>query len=294
MTLAKKIGKTGILLILLAGCKPKPIDIQVKQAPTKMVVSSTFLPGGALLVLLTRNFSGQESIQNDDGISVEFYEKLIVKNALVTITHNNITDTLFEAADGIYISDSLQFSDYDKCTLYAKDNTAGQEITAETIVLPFYNFDTLRPYKLTYGSVTTCRVYYELTDDLTKENYYVVNYIRKDETKKGRRIDVNKLFSDNGASVETDFDLLNDQNFTDGKYRADKILKGVKSSDSLAISLASISRGYYEFLTAFKRSGSLINVLTSEPITYPTNVKNGYGYFNVYTPNVIYIDMKLH
>ena len=284
----------SIILNLVTACRPKPIDIYVKTAPVKMVVASSVIQDGFIIVFLSRTFSGLEGKQNQDSLGLEFFEKIAVRNAFVTISHNGITDTLLELDGGFYGTQNLQFKEYDNYNLYARDNTTGEEVTATTNLLPYYQFDVIKPYKVFNGVDTTCRVYFELSDDLTRENYYVVNYIRKEEKKTGKRIDVNRVFSGNGSSIETDFDLLNDESFTDGKYKVDKLLKSVKTSDSLAISLASISRGYYEFLTAFKRSGSLINTLTSEPINYPTNVRNGYGYFNAYTPEILFIDMKLY
>jgi hypothetical protein len=288
------IASLFTITIFLQSCRPKPIDIYVKTAPVKMVVASSVIQDGFIIVFLSRTFSGLEGKLNKDSLGLEFFEKIAVTNAFVTINHNGIIDTLFELEGGFYGTQNLQFKEYDNYDLYARDNKTGEEITATTNLLPYYQFDVIKPYKVFNGIDTACRVYFELSDDLTRENYYVVNYIRKEEKKTGKRIDVNRVFSGNGASVETDFDLLNDDSFTDGKYKVDKILKSVKPSDSLAISLASISRGYYEFLTAFKRSGSLINTLTSEPINYPTNVRNGYGYFNAYTPEILFIDMRLY
>jgi hypothetical protein len=293
----KKINQwllISFFISALVACKPKPIDIHVKPAPPKIVVASSVLADNFILVFLSRNFSSFESKANSDSLSEQFFDKVAIKNAFVTITHKNITDTLFQLGDGFYGSINLGFEAYDDYSLYAMDLESGQEVTATTNLLPFYQFDVLNPYKVVNGKDTACRVNYELSDDLTRENYYVVNYIRKDESKKGKKVDVNKLFSGKGASTETDFDLLKDDSFTDGKYKVDKILKDVRPTDSLAISVSSISKGYYEFLTVFKRSGTLINTLTSEPLSYPTNVKNGYGYFNAYTPQILFIDMKAY
>ncbi|MGQ0828591.1 MAG: DUF4249 family protein, partial [Bacteroidota bacterium] len=103
---------------------------------------------------------------------------------------------------------------------------------------------------------------------------------------KGGNLDISSYFGNGSNKILSVFDLLNDASFTDGKLIKTTIISPmVKASDTIAVELAHISKGYYEFLTAYKRSSKLINQLTGEPINYPSNVQNGYGYFNAHYPD---------
>jgi hypothetical protein len=56
--------------------------------------------------------------------------------------------------------------------------------------------------------------------------------------------------------------------------------------------LANISKGYYEFLSAYRKSNQLIYQLLGEPVTLPTNVIIGYGYFSTYNPSLRIVDLS--
>jgi hypothetical protein len=289
-----KIQQLTILctaILAFQQCRPKPIDIKVKQAPEKIAVSSLAIADNFMVVWLSRSFSALEKDKQLD----EQSERLLVKNATVLIRHDNITDTLFPLDAGIYVTGKITLSEYSGYDLYVLDPGTGQQITATTVMQPYCRFDSIKPYKTVSGRDTSCRIYFELSDDLSHENYYVVNYAKQSEAStanNGKSADVNRILSGKMSVVETKFDLLTDASFTNGKYTGDKLLEQTRPSDTVAVSVAAISKGYYEFLTAFKRSGTLLNALTGEPITFPSNVKNGLGYFNAYVPQIKYFYLK--
>jgi hypothetical protein len=274
------------------GCLPKPIDIDVNAEEPKMVVASQVIPNKIMLVSLTKSFSALEGkdIETNDSLGAIFLDKILVKNALVTVSYLGKTDTLFMVSAGVYASlNVLQYS-YGNYFIYAKDVVSGDEITAGTQLIPQVKFDTLYPSIIKNATDTLIKINFKLSDDPTTNNYYVINYIRK--VNSNSVVDINQAFSRGNNAVLKQFELLDDNSFTNNVYQASKDLKDVKPRDSIAVILSHISKGYFEYLNAYKKSGALINQLTSEPINYPTNVNNGYGYFNAYYPTTRIFDLK--
>jgi hypothetical protein len=194
----------------------------------------------------------------------------------------------------VYASiNTLQYT-YGVYTLHVTDTQTGLEVTSSATLLPKVSFDTVYPILTKNPGDTIVDIYYELSDNVAEENYYVVNYIKKVNSQNSAGIDINQVFSLGSNAFQSYFDLLNDASFTNGKYNLRKKLETVTRQDSIAVMVSNISKGYYDFLSSFKRSGSVVNLLTGEPINYPSNVEGGYGYFNAHYPNTKYFDLKTY
>jgi hypothetical protein len=281
-----------ILASVLFGCVPKPIDIDVKAADPKLVLASQVIPNQIMIVSLTRSFSALEGqgIQDDDSLNNDFLDKILVENAIVTVTYFGVVDTLYMISPGVYGSiNTLQYN-YGTYTLYAKDPQTGEEINATTLLIPQVQFDTIYPQVIKNPGDTVIKVNYTFHDDPSAENYYVVNYIRKSNSTSP--LDINQVFSQGSNGIIKEFELLDDNSFTNSIYSVSKELEEASPHDSIAVMLSHISKGYFEYLNAFKKSGAIINQLTGEPINYPTNVNNGYGYFNAYYPSTRIFDLN--
>ena len=72
------------------------------------------------------------------------------------------------------------------------------------------------------------------------------------------------------------------------------VFDGLKHDDSIAVTLSNISKNYYNYLVLRNESGSLYNQLNLEPLNYPTNVVNGYGFFNAHIPDIYFDDLSLY
>ncbi len=283
----------SLLIIILSGCTPDPINIKVDPAPKKLVIASQIIPSKTMLVAVTRNFSALKNFNDGDTINnnTTFLDSVFVKNAFVTVQYFGKTDTLKMIAPGLYgSSDVLQYN-YGSYYLEVYDGEAGLSANALTTLLPEVRFDTVYPVLIKNPGDTIVKVQMELRDNVQEENYYVINYIKKVNKVNGG-IDLNQIFSLGSNAVQSYFDLLDDNAFTNGKLSLTKELLRVTAHDSIAISLSNISKGYYEFLSTYKRSGNLINQLTGEPINYPSNVYNGYGYFNAHYPDNRLFDLN--
>jgi hypothetical protein len=273
----------GSVLFLISGCLPEDIDIDVKPAESRIVVSSQIVPSQLILVALTKSFSPLEPIASQDTVSNNLLNKFIVSNAMVTVSYNNQTDTLSMLFPGIYISTNTLLTNYTNYTLNVKEPSTGQEVSALTTMLPLVNFDTVYPIVIKNPGDTVIKINYVLKDNPNEENFYVVNYILK-QSSSGANLDISHYFNRGSNKILSTFELLNDASFTNNVLTKESILE-VGSTDSIAVEVANISKGYYDFLTAAKRTEGILSQLTSEPIHYPTNVQNGYGFFNAYFPS---------
>jgi Domain of unknown function (DUF4249) len=82
--------------------------------------------------------------------------------------------------------------------------------------------------------------------------------------------------------------LFTDDGF-DGMYHADEFsvpFRRFSVGDTVAIVLANISEAYYNYLQDGIDGQNSISALVSEPLNFPTNVQNGYGFFNLQVPDV--------
>lgn len=277
------------VLFGLSACLPDPIDIGVAPAPVKLVVTSQVVPGQLMVVGLTRSFSALSTGANQDTVSDNFLDSVLVENAIVTVQHPGGTDTLFMVVPGIYASLTVLFSNYGSYTLRAYDPVMNLSITATTQLMPTVAFDSVSPY-FVYNADTTLFIHYELTDLPNEENYYVMNFYRKNQDTSAS-FDPNSYFAQ-GQNQLTAFDLISETDFDqNGRVVRNREMTTVGYTDTIAVTVSHITKGYYEFLTAYKRSGSLINQLTGEPITYPSNVEGGYGYFNAHFPSVRFFEL---
>ncbi len=271
-------------------CRPKPIDIDVKPAAEKLVICSQIVPNSIMVVGLTRSFSPLDPGGNQDTMPASFLNRILVPNAIVTVTHPGGTDTLYMLTPGLYASVNVLLENYGTYIVHAKDPSTGETVSATTELLPQEHFDSIQPFKRLVGNDTAAFIHYELTDFPSSEDYYVACYYRKSQDTSA--FDINNYFS-RGTNELNGFDLISDADFDqNGKLKRDQQLFGVGLTDTIACTIAHITQGYYEFLTAYKRSSSLFNQLSGEPINYPTNVQGGYGYFNAQIPDVRYFFLR--
>lgn len=274
--------------LLLVNCRPEPIDIDVKPAAEKLVLCSQIVPNNIMVVGVTRSFSPLDSGGNQDTLQNDFLSRILVADAIVTVTHPGGTDTLFMLTPGVYASVNVLLEDYGTYIVHAKDPSTGEEVSAITELLPRERFDSIQPFVKVVDGDSLPFIHYELTDLTSTEDYYVACYYRKSQFTSS--FDLNNYFS-RGTNELNGFDLISDQDFDqNGKLSRDQELN-VNLDDTIACTISHITKGYYEFLTAYKRSSSLFNQLSGEPINYPTNVEGGYGYFNAHIPDVRFFMM---
>ena len=283
-TFFKIIYFSVLTAVIFPRCTPKPIDIDVKPAEEKLVIASQIIPNSIMVVGLTRSFSALDPGGQQDTLQNNFLSRILVSNAIITVTHPAGTDTLYMIAPGIYGSINILYQDYGMYTINATDPSTGEHVTATTELLPQERFDTIWPYISVSGTDSFANVHYEITDQPGGDNHYVACYYQKKQNNSA--FDINSYFQ-RGYNNLNSFDLISESDFdANGKLSRDVPLNGVGVNDTIAVTVSHITQGYYEFLSAYKRSGNLFNQLTGEPINYPTNVIGGYGYFNTHFPDI--------
>lgn len=288
-TIYKILIPVFILPVLLFSCQPAPIDIDVPASEQKMVVASQIIPNQIMIVLLTRSFSALNGFgSNGEGMDSTLINSLLVSGAQVKVKHPGGETELFMVSPGVYVSLEILQELYGEYSLWVKDSLTGQELSATTTLMPSVNFTKVEP-DLRHVVDTIYQVYlkYEFEDIADKVNYYLVGFYSPGQ---GGGLPTGAFGIPN--NMNSGFELLTDANVVDGKISKEIFLPNANATDTVGITVANISRQYYDFLAAFKRAGGLFNQLTGEPITYPTNVVNGYGFFNAYFPDIWVLDLN--
>ncbi|HYG39970.1 MAG TPA: DUF4249 domain-containing protein [Cytophagales bacterium] len=152
--------------LLLFGCDlEKDITIDLPKHQSQLVVECYLEPGRKVQLLLTESSSYLDSLSSP-----------FVNDALITVTYNNIVDTLFlntQFEEGYkvynYISNKIVPADFERdFFLYIKDSK-GRTITGKTKLLQAVPIDTAE-YKFNEDSLAYVLMSFE--DDTTRENYY--------------------------------------------------------------------------------------------------------------------------
>lgn len=278
-------------VIAFKSCTPPPIDIDnIPAHEPKLTIASQIIPNQIMVVAVTRSFTVLDGASEEDTIAQSFLDSVLVEHALVVVKYMGNTDTLFKIAPGLYGSITTLQYNYGTYDLYVRDSMTGLEATATSVLLPLVPFDTVTPVIEETSIDTTVKVKFRFTDPSDVPNWYVVNYYVKKNSSNSAGIDMYSYF--NSGNQNTFFELISDKTFNGSIYNGETKLDAVNRTDTIAVVISNISEGYFDFLSAFKRSGSLVNQLTGEPINYPTNVQGGYGFFNTHYPDVKVFDLN--
>lgn len=272
------------ILSLHTACNlsPEPLDIAIEEPPQRLVISSYWIPPQGAIFTFTRTFSallGEDSIDLNDSYIID---RVLIDDALGIIRYNGTVDTLFKISPGVYGSlNTTQFlaTDY---VLELTDFKTQQTVRAVTRFLPKIPLDTVYPVQRILPNLgdTLFTFNFQFTDITGVENYYLATYTNINTLAENFALG-GGLFNFN----QIQFNVFSDKNNGDGmpiQYQPDI---GGSAGDTLVVSLSNISKGYYEFLAAYKRSGNLLSQLTGEPVNLPTNVEGGYGYFALIRPS---------
>ncbi len=268
------------ILIIFSSCRPEDIDIDVPAQEPKLVVFSHVIPNSAMLVSLTKSFSALEP-QNETAI-----EDLLVVDAKVYVTYQGNQVELFELGSGLYGSlETPTTAGIEYELLAIKDNDT---ITAKSTMLEQQNFDLVLPMVAEESTDTTIALQVEFTDNPAEQNWYLINVYKK-ATLLNNAIDGVNFFN-NGSNFLLETITINDTEFSE-KYSQTVFLEDVNSTDSIAITLSNISEEYYNYIDVRQNSGNIFTSLNLEPISFPTNINNGFGFFNTHSPSIRFFDL---
>lgn len=281
ITTTKFVLFSGIFsLFFITSCRPKPIKINVESAPEKLVIFTQLIPDKSIIVSLTHTFSAL------DGVTEFDIESLLVSGAEVKVKFNGETFDFQEITPGIYISynEAYQYNQEYELVI-----TSGSEVvTAKTMMLPKVDFTTCLPQVDKFPGDTNIYVNVALNDMPNVNNWYLINVYRKSGT-------FNPLdglnFFQTGKNTSLKTLLVSDKEFS-GTYEKKVALENLFHNDSIAVTVSNINEKYFDYLKARSvGGGNVFTQLNLEPISYPTNVVNGYGFFNAHYPDIKLFDL---
>ena len=271
-----------IAIITFTACQPKPIDIEVEQAPPKLVIYSQVIPNSVMLIYVSKSFGALDYSENDkaDTSRNALLDRIMVKNANVSISYNGITDELKAIPEipGLYASITIPQFINTEYKLSVIDPETALSIKSKSTMLKQIPFDEVSA-KVGEGedSINTI-VSVKFTDPADEINWYMINIYGNNK----ENDDPNNIFmKSTGNNVIA---LLDDQGFNGEQFIGEQIMYQWVS-DTVFASISNISQQYYDYLVLHKKGGSAINQIFAEPINYPTNIEGGYGFFNTHYPD---------
>ncbi|MFY0651729.1 MAG: DUF4249 domain-containing protein [Cyclobacteriaceae bacterium] len=269
--------------LFILSCEPQELLIEVSPAEPKIVISSQIIPGDIMIVFVTRSFSALEG--NEDTLSADFIDKIVVENAEVTLTFDGNKEILepIEDVAGIYISNAnLNFGNAE-IRLDVLDPLTGESVHALTQAIPRISPDSVAFLEEVIDADTLHSIYFSFTDP-PESNWFVLNAFDPGGFVESLSNNPLGFIGENNGTFHEE--LISDQLFDESVFEKTIKLEEPIHSDTIAFLFSNISEGYFRFLDSRQRTGGIISSATSEPINHPTNVVGGLGYFNAQNPSV--------
>ncbi|UTW61536.1 DUF4249 domain-containing protein [bacterium SCSIO 12741] len=269
------------LLALVSSCRPKPIDIDVPQAESKLVVSSISVPDRILVINVSRSFTALEQSPVGEGGDTALLNQLFVSGCQVFLSNGNESQRLLDLGNGMYAGTEVTRVVDKEYELTVYDPKKDQQVSSKTLVPP----------QVSLNNVTAQKRYryerFEIVVDFTFTNtsggsHYLVNcYANSDE---GATYENFALTY--GRSEST---LIEHSAF--GEPYNGSIVLSDWDNDTILVSLSEITSEYYDYLQARDRASTSVPFL-SEPVSLPTNVEGGYGFFTAHFPDARAVEVK--
>jgi hypothetical protein len=266
---------------LLSRCVPDPLDVKnVPVLQPHIVVSSQVIPGQSIAVLLTKSIGALEAGSSTDAQTL--LNEIVINDASVTISYQGKTDTLQFISTGVYGSVTTPLIAGEEYRLMVSSPSMGS-VSASTFMKPQVKFESVDAHLYVTGNDTLAKVNYTFNDPPGK-NWYMID-VQRFRSRQDLTQQLNpRIF----IKIQTDDSF-------DGLSRHDSLtvpFRRFSEGDTVAVVLANISEEYYHYLSVSLDNRNSVSALVSEPLNLPTNVQNGYGYFNMHFPDVRVFRMK--
>jgi Domain of unknown function (DUF4249) len=282
MTRKLNLGFMRITMYLLFGgtiassCLPEPLDVKgIPVVKPQIVVSTQIIPDQSVVVLLTKTFGALDASGDSD--PEELLKQIAIDDATVTIAGPRGTYELEPLENGLYGGLIIPFEVGEAYELNVNSESLGQ-VSAVTTVKPLVSFDDIKAELVFNGfDDTLAQITYQLSDPVG-QNWYMLNVqqIERDEV-------LDDLLNPRAFTR-----LMDDQNFN-GRVHKETFRvfpRDFIPGDTIAVLLSNISKDYYDFIDLrLDNRFSFVEYL-GEPVNYPSNVKGGKGFFNLYIPDI--------
>jgi hypothetical protein len=261
--------------LMLLSCLPEPLPVDdIPKLETKIVVSSQIIPNTGLVVFVSRSIGALDA--GDDSDPENLIAQIAISDAVVTLSVNDNLDTLENLGNGLYGNIILDWQTNIDYTLTVHTTSLGS-VHAVTRLPDFVSFNEVSATIFDNGFDSLAQINYNLTDPIG-ENYYMINVQRFRSSQELSSLVNPRIFTK----------LFDDKEF-DGQQKSETfnvLFQEFSEGDSIAVSMANISKAYYDFLKVRSDNRFSFVEFAGEPINYPSNVQGGYGFFNLHTPDV--------
>jgi hypothetical protein len=240
-----------VLIGLLSACE-KEITIDLPPLNSELVVECYLTPGYPYVLSLSETIS---------------YFNLIglptIDSAVVTITHNGLTDTLqYIDSIGVYFANRFVVAgDTGAYDLYINDTISDRIATATAKLLPIIPIDTVIYIKNDSAQASVLTYF---TDNAITQNYYKYYVARL------------------GGNAP---DSLLTRSFSDLIFSGQQTVAGTAydypANNEVLVRIYNISREYYEFLETSERASFAAQGSFARPARIISNINNGTGIFTV-------------
>lgn len=274
----------GISLALNA-CIPEPLELDLQPIKPKLVLHSILLPDQSVAVQLSTTLSAlAEESTTEDSVSTADPSKLAVLMARVAIIAAGDTFELKHYQDGIYRSKALDLFEGIPYTLLAYDSLSRESVRATAYFYPKVNVKELRYSLNEKDADTTLTIQFYYLNDPASEDFYLIS-AQKVSTEETLNSDSLANFS--FKNIESR--IFQDEPNAGVKTKATAEFKRFRRGDNILISIARISEKYHDYLKLRGKSTNWYSELTREALTFPSNVENGYGFFQMPHPTLFFI-----
>jgi len=264
------------MVVFVCGCVPEPLDVDgVPVVKPQLVVSTQIIPDQSVVVLVTKTFGALDA--SDDSDPQALLDQIAVDDATVTITGPTGTYTLLSLDNGAYGGLVIPFQAGEQYELKVNSALLG-EVSAVTAVMPQPTFESIKAELYYTGFDDTLAQITYAFEDAPGKNWYMLNvqHIERDD------------LLDDVLNPNSFMKLVNDEGF-DGQPYGESFRvfpRDFSPGDTIAVSLSNISQDYYDFIQLrLDNRFSFVEYL-GEPVNYPSNVKGGRGFFNLYVPDI--------
>jgi Domain of unknown function (DUF4249) len=262
------------MVLLFFSCVPDPLPVNnLPQLKPKIVVASQIIPNQGLVVLLTRSVGALDA--SDESNPQSLLEQITINDALVTLRYAENIDTLALLESGLYGGVTIDWQGGIIYELRVKSIELG-EVSAMTKVPEAIPFETAaaRLYITEFDSLA--EISYSLQDP-AGENFYMVNVQKFSRTQQLASLLNPDVFTHLKDDAEFDGQLYQDQ------FRI--FFRDFSKGDTVSVFLSNVQKDYYQFLKLRNDNRYVFADFASEPLNYNSNVKGGFGYFNLHVPD---------
>lgn len=275
-----------LILFNCIACLPEPLPLDVEQAPTKLVISSQYLPDVGLMVLISKSFSALEERNIEQGNGeldqLTILQDLLVTEAEVFLIYEGQRIRMENLTNGFYAIDLSGLNSGNNLELEVYDPETGISISASTEILPLVEIGNI-DYSIAFEGSDSERVLtvnYQINDPIG-DNWYLLSFYSE------------VLDIPNYRRGFTQFEWLSSESelIPNGNPNVGSVTLREWTRDTLGVALFNVTPEHYRYLEALSKSESAIPFV-SEPLNVTGNIKDGYGFFEVAFPDIEIIEIR--